>query len=186
MDDRYELGNPKQVSAATSVMNMKILNLLATEQLNISEISARLGITIALANYHIKQLEDAELVTQLGEDVEVGRDRQRFIAVANRFRILTSRSDMSETERMRSIASARRSFEEALQRWELSMAGKWPISNSQPKTYGLANARVSPKRYRELYERASQLLNEFVAEEDYDGDDGIDCMLMCLFFPGTE
>jgi DNA-binding transcriptional ArsR family regulator len=185
--DRYEFDNPKQVSVATGLTNLKILNILTSEQLNISELAVQLDISVATANYHIKQLEDAGLVASLGEEDESGRDRQRFTAVASRFRLMSSSgSSMSEAEWLRSIASYRRSFEEAVLKWELSVTGDWPRDKRQPKKYGLANIRVSPERYREMFVEVTQLLSRYIAEPDYIGDDAVEGILLCLFFPSKE
>lgn len=184
--EEHDFDSPKQVSAATNVTNMKILSLLTTAQLNVSEIAARLGVPVPTANYHVKQLEDANLVIKIGEDEDIGRDRQRFMAISNRFWLRNSQNNMSEAEQMRSIASFRHSFEEALKKWELSTTGDWPRGNRQPKRYGLANVKVSPERYGEMFRRVAELLSEFIDEEDYNGDDAIEGMLVCLFFPTKE
>ncbi len=185
-DRQFNFDNPKQVSAATNPINLKILTILSTEQLNISEIATRLGITMPTANYHVRQLEDAVLVTRIGEDEEIGRDRQRYSAVANRFHLDDKGKGMTEAEWLRSIATYRRSFEEVVRQWELSTTGDWPSQNRLPRSYGVVSVKVSPARYKELNRGIAKVLNDFIAEEDYEGDDVIEGTILCLFFPSSE
>lgn len=184
--DEHEFDNAKQVSVATNLTNLKILSILAGEQLNVSELATRLGISSAIANYHVKQLEDVGLVYSLGEDNELGRDRQRFASVANKFRLEMDTGSMSEAEWLRSIATFRRNFEEAIQKWELSTTRDWPYGKNKLNRYGLANVKVSPQRHKEMVNQISQLLNEFIGEEDYEGPDAVEAILLCLFFPSQE
>ncbi len=179
MTDNYEVDSSKQVSVVANITNIKILDVLSTEQLNISELAVRLGISTAVANQHMKQLEEAGLVTRMGDDGEGGRDRQRYAAVANRFHSSPSRS-LNEADRIRSIANWRRSFEEALQKWELSATAR---SHTKPSgKHGIISLKVSPVRYRELLDKIAQLMNEFISEEEYSGDDAAEAVLLCIFF----
>lgn len=186
MDDRYQLEDPKEVSAATSVTSLKILNLLTGEQLNISEVASRLGITMATANHQIKQLEEAGLVVRIGEDEESKHDRQRFMALTNQFGMALYASNITQMERLKRIGVARRAFEDALQKWELALTTIEPRNPQLRGTHGLAHIRVSRQRYAEMRQRAHKLISEYVSEQDYSGDDGIDCNLMLIFFPENE
>jgi DNA-binding transcriptional ArsR family regulator len=189
MEEIYYIDNLDTLKVITDERRLQMLELLVQQPYTVKQLAAELELAPTKLYYHIKQLEDHELIRVVETQVVSGIIEKTYRAVARRFSVDETVLQPNRDTILAAVSVVSSMFENTLREIRHSAdAGLMMADAEEHDVYRGEVAKnrllLSKEEAAEFRDRYMALIDEFKAFEDrHDHQSGQDYNLLIAFYP---
>jgi DNA-binding transcriptional ArsR family regulator len=189
MEDIYYIGNLDTLKVITDERRLQMLELLVQRPYTVKQLAAELELAPTKLYYHIKQLEDHELIRVVETQVVSGIIEKTYRARARRFSVDETVLQPNKDTILAAVNMVTTMFENTLREIRHSVdAGLMMNEEDEHDLFrgevGKHHLRLTKEAAGDFRDRFMALVDEFKAlDDEYENQAGQDYNVLIAFYP---